>query len=211
MGGQVTIDYELANLIVDIIVAVGSLAVAALAIWGQWFRDKLASPKLAISLHEDRGNITSRLGGPPVIYYHLKVKNSRRWAPASRVRVLCTRLLKRRPDGSFTLERLTVPVQLTWPFPKYTESVRNVVSEEVCDFGYVNKGDNRFWLSPHVTPNNFAGYVCAGEAMRVGLIASADNFVSKEPTFFEIAWDGQWTDNLEEMRNHLVIAEVNVE
>jgi hypothetical protein len=72
------------ELLIQGLIAVGTLAVAALAIWGEWFREKLAGPKLELTLHDPegepipaihrlslrRGSITSRLktnvaGRPP--------------------------------------------------------------------------------------------------------------------------------------------------
>jgi hypothetical protein len=56
----------------------------------------------------------------------------------------------------------------------------------------------------------FLGYIKAGEAMRVYVIASADNFESKKPLVIEIAWDGKWSDKKDEMQQHLIIKEVQV-
>ena len=48
------------NTFLDILVALGTVAVAVLAIWGDWFRDKLASPKLILKLKSRRGSLTHR-------------------------------------------------------------------------------------------------------------------------------------------------------
>ena len=57
------------------------------------------------------------------------------------------------------------------------------------------------------TPNNFLGYITAGEAMRVTLVASAHNGNS-EPLVLEVSWDGRWSAELDEMQRHLVIKPV---
>jgi hypothetical protein len=73
--------------------------------------------------------------------------------------------------------------------------------------GFLDEKGARFRLTTYVIPNNFRGFVGAGEAIRVQVVASASNFTSREPLTIEVSWDGKWTD-LEEMQRHLVIKEV---
>jgi len=195
-------------LTVQILIAIGTIAVAILAIWGGKFRDWLAGPKLELKLHNVHGDLTTRQDGQRTIYYHLKIENKRPWAPARRVRVLCTAISKKAPDGSFVKERLIIPVQLTWAFPSFHELLPNVVRDDICDLGFLDENNKQFILSLYIYPNNFRGFVLSNEAMRVSLIASADNFTSKSPYILEVSWDGKWFSDLEEMRKHLVIKEV---
>jgi ubiquinone biosynthesis protein Coq4 len=44
--------------------------------------------------------------------------------------------------------------------------------------------------------------------MRVEIQVLADNAVSKA-ILLEIAWDGQWTDDIFEMRRHLIVKPVS--
>ncbi|HUT28931.1 MAG TPA: hypothetical protein VMX13_03980 [Sedimentisphaerales bacterium] len=46
------------------------------------------------------------------------------------------------------------------------------------------------------------------QAVRYCLEVDADSFSQKEFKVFEIAWNGKWTANLDEMRQNLTIREV---
>jgi hypothetical protein len=72
-------------------------------------------------------------------------------------------------------------------------------------FGQARAG--RFKLATRADADEFRGFILAGEAMRVEVIASAANFHSRRPLTIEVAWDGAWTD-VREMHPHLVIREV---
>jgi len=47
-----------------------------------------------------------------------------------------------------------------------------------------------------------------GEAVRLALSAYADNYASASALVLEIAWDGEWGEDVTEMRRHLVINQV---
>jgi hypothetical protein len=76
--------------------AVGAIATAAAvitALWGDWFRDKLAGPKLRIAIERPEGHMTKVWinGDPekavPARYYPVEVSNLRNWAAAKGVKV----------------------------------------------------------------------------------------------------------------------------
>ena len=48
----------------------------------------------------------------------------------------------------------------------------------------------------------------AGETMRYGFEIVSDHFVSPKPQVFEVAWNGQWSNNLDEMAKNLQIREI---
>jgi len=198
-------DLDLVNTIAQVFAAVGTVAVAILAIWGDKVRAAIAGPKLELQLRDAKGNLTLRGNQQKTIYYHIKVTNRRKWSPARYVRVLVTGLEKKRPDGTFFPEPLACPLQLTWAFPQFHELLPTVATNDICDLGFLDEGAQRFALSPYVLPNNFRGFVQAGESMRVSIIASAHNYESKSPLVLEIAWDGKWSTDMDEMQRHLVI------
>lgn len=195
--------------ITQVLIAIGTVGVCILAIWGDKIRSHIAGPKLEFELHDPEGDPTERQNGTRTIYYHVKIKNKRHWAPARRVRILCNSI-SRKPlsRGSFVQEPLVIPVQLTWAFPTFHELLPTIVKEDVCDLGYLDEGSDQFKLSLYVYPNNFRGFINADETMRVSLIATADNFTSKSPYVLEISWDGKWSPYLDDMQKHLVIKEV---
>lgn len=196
------------NTIAQIFVAIGTVAVAILAIWGEKVRSIFAGPKLEIELYDSRGSLTSRGNQKKTIYYYIRLINKRTWNPARRVRILVTELAKKRPDGTYFPERLIVPVQITWSFPQFHEYIPTIATEDICDLGFLDEDAEKFALSLYVVPNNFQGYVSAGESMIVYLKASGDNFESKSPLVLEISWDGKWSADMNEMQQHLIVKEV---
>jgi hypothetical protein len=184
--------------------AIGTLAVAIVAIWGDWIKARVAGPQIALALKDTKGDLTLRNDGTREIYYHVIVRNCRRWSPASSVRVLVVGLAKRRPDGSYFAEPLVAPLQLTWAFPTFHELFPTIADSDTCDFGAIDERSGRFRLSTYITPNNFRGHIGGGEAMRVTLTASAHNGRS-EPLVVEVSWDGAWSADLDEMQRHLVV------
>jgi hypothetical protein len=194
--------------IAAVFTAIGTVAVAVLAIWGSWVRDRVAGPKLRVSLLNSHGNLTVQNDGKRAIYYHLSVVNERRWSTAEKVRVLVTGIAKRRPDGSFAAESLTAPLQLTWAYSEFHEQFPTIGTPDTCDFGYLLESDGTLKLSTYITPNNFQGFIVKDEAIRVTVIAAAHNGESK-PIVVEVHWDGQWSTDLSEMQRHLVIKQLS--
>jgi len=203
---------EIISTIAKVLAAIGTFIVAILAIWGDKIRARLAAPKLKLALHDPGGDLTVRGNQRKAIYYHIELTNERTWSPAKRVRVLLTGIEKRRPNGTFSPEPLMIPLQLAWAFslrfPQFHELLPTIGTARICDLGFLDEGAERFTLSPYVVPNNFRGYVSAGESMRVSLVASGDNYESRSPLCLEISWDGKWSSDSDEMQRHLVIKEV---
>ena len=187
--------------------AVGTVAVAILAIWGDWVRERLAGPKLLLSLHDPEGEPINVSDGTPSRYYHLKVCNGRRWALGRNVRVLLTKINKPAADGAFQGVAHSGPLQLTWQYPHFHPLFPTIGPDDICDLGDLQKG-RCFKLSLHFFPNNFQGVLKEPGKMRVEIIAAADNAESK-PLLIESAWDGQWSDDTNQMSKHLVIKEAS--
>ena len=79
---------ELWSILVQGLVAVGTLLLAVIAIWGDWIRHRLLGPNLTINLLDTEGTLNHITDGTPGRYYKLKVSNSRKWSPAINVRVI---------------------------------------------------------------------------------------------------------------------------
>lgn len=190
--------------------AIGTVVVAILAIWGDWFRARLAGPKLEVMLHDPAGALTWRSNGRATRYYNIRVTNSRSWSPADRVRVMVRKLERRRPDGAFSEEGLTTPVQLVWAygFSKGRERFPTIATEDFCDLGFVDEGEAQFLVSCYDQPNNWRGHISANGALRVHLSVDAQNYTSRSALVLEVSWDGQWVPDGEEMQRHLVVKEL---
>jgi hypothetical protein len=194
------------SLIIDGAVAFGTVAVAIVAIWQDYFRQKVAAPKLRLGLGVP-SEIPMR-DGSRRIFHHITVRNTRHWAPARRVRILCGEIEKRGSNGTFKKTLLAYPVQLTWSPTEFHELFPTISKEDVCDLGCLTQSTNDFRLWVYAHSPDFPCIIGPNETMRVFLIASADNFVQEKPYIVEICWDGAWTTDLSEMANHLRIREV---
>jgi len=190
-----------------IFTAIGTVAVAILAIWGDWFRARFAGPKLELALRDPRGELNMRNDGKRETYYHIEVVNRRRWSPARQVRVMLTEVEKKIADGSFVRDPL-IRLQLTWAYSAVSgEMLPTIVANQTCDLGCLTENADHFRLTTYVRPNNFPGLISAGQTMRATVIAVADN-VQSSPLRLEISWDGKWSTDLNEMQRHLVVKEI---
>ena len=196
------------SFITDGLIAIGTLAVAILAIWGQWVRSKLAPPKLTIQAHNLRGIVTSFTDGARVIYYHLKVTNRRPWASAKNCRVLLHSIQRQGPNREFRPVPLSVPLQFVWSPAPFTPPLVTITRNEIIDFGRLAENGVRFEPLLYWYPNNFQGYAKKDDIVRYCLEIVAEGYTSKRYQVFEVAWNGKWTDNLDEMAQDLTIREI---
>jgi len=142
----------------------------------------------------------------PTRFYHLRIRNARRWAPARNARVVLTGLARTSADQSFATLPLSGPLQLQWQFAQSSPQYPVIGPDHTCDLGHL-ESDSGFSLSTYVTPNNFQGIIRGDQRMRVEIRGLADNGES-EPLLLEIAWDGGWSDDTVEMRRHLIVKTV---
>lgn|GEM_PF-773706 len=194
---------ELIALVIQGFVAIGTLSVAASAIWGDWIRHKVAGPKLRIALSDSEGTLTRQNDGQQGRYYKVRVWNERKWSPARNTRVVLKSLYKRTTDGSFVPEPLSGPLQLTWQWlvPQFPTVG---AGEEVCTFARLIQGEPRLVLSTYTIPNNFTGFIGAKESMIIEIAAVSDT-ADSEPLLLELFWNGSWSDNPSEMAKNVVI------
>ncbi len=193
-------------------VALGTIAVAIAAIWGDKLRDVFCAPRLIVSLLNPRGQPVSTTGDYPTRYYHLQVRNERRWALAKNVRVLLTDLSRPVPGGAYQRTSQSGPLALSWQHLSYKGMFLNIAHvAETCDLGHVEKQPDvgpLFRLECFPWPNDFEGTLDkSGGDLRVHVLAVADNAVS-EPLIVDIHWDGEWHDSEDEMSKHLIVSAV---
>jgi hypothetical protein len=211
---------------IDAATAFGTVAVAALAIWGDWFRAWLSPAKLVIEADSLRGQLVEFPSPtaayenspgitlhhipapPPAMWYVLKVVNKRRWQKCDHCRVLLVGLSRRGPDSLYHRVPFTVPRQFAWAPSESTPTEATIVRERIFDFGFVQKGTVHFTPTFYSLPPNFPGFVHKNESVRYFLQIEADNFSSPKYQVFEVSWDGEWHSHSEKMAMHLVIREV---
>jgi hypothetical protein len=204
---QGCISKEDINLIIQSAIAIGTIAVAIVAIWGDYFRNKLFPPKAKIVFNNPDGTLTSYANGIPVWFYHLKVINQTLFS-LKNCRVFLKGIQKKGPDGSYDKIPLSVPHQFIWS-PAGFEPVEILISKDhIFDFGSLRKGSDCWKPELYWRANNFNGDVKQGEVIRYILEVDAEGMTAEIRQIFEVAWNGKWSDILEEMKLNLKINEV---
>ena len=196
------------NLFIQLLTAIGTIAVAVIAIWGDWIKTKLTPPRLKIIVLNTRGELTKFSNGTRVIFYHLKVINSRPWTIAKNCKVLLKAISKELPSGQFQNQPLNTNPSFIWTPAEITPQAINLAKEQAFDFGFLQENDQEFRPVINITPNNFQGFVKANQKIRFSLQTYADNYISEKYQVFEVAWNGNWSDNMDTMAQNLTIREI---
>lgn len=136
-------DWKLIEIIIAALTAIGTLAVAVLAIWGDWFRAKFAPGKLTIEIHNHAGDLTHLTlpngGLMHTYFFHLKIVNKRHWISPKNCRVLLQAMSKRGPDNEFHPIPMAVPLQFVWAPAEITPPVVTIHHKQIIDFGIMTE------------------------------------------------------------------------
>jgi hypothetical protein len=199
--------YEKWNLVINILIALGTVGAVVVAIFGNWIMTKIFSAKLDVEILNKEGELTKFNSGKRVIYYHLRIINKKSII-VKNCRVFLKKIQKLQTDGQYLDLPLAVPPRYLWAPAESSPEKNDIVTEQVLDFGYITEGSNQITLS--VTPifNNFKGIQGKNESFRYLLEIIADNYRPKKLITIQIFWDGKWTENLNEMEKSLVIQKI---
>lgn len=201
-------DQNTVGTIAQIGAAIGTIAVAILAIWGDGVRALVAGPNLKLELYDPKGDLTVRQNGCKTYYYHLKVRNERKSSPARSTRIFVVEIQKKSADGTYYYLPHVAPLPLVWTHQRFHEFAPTIGPEDRCDLGHVDQGADRFKLELPYLPTNFDGHLASGESMRVSIKALAHNGEMKKPLVLQISWNGEWDPDSSVMKRNLVIEEV---
>lgn len=209
------------NFAVTFVSTLVGIAVAILAIWGDWVRSILAAPDLRIELPADCWTVMRMDHGtngvvtfttrPLALYVHGKVVSKRRWCPPKNCRVMLTAIHKQRSSGDFEPVQFPVPRQFVWSPTGAAPQLASFTDSQKFDLGRM--GDSTHKLTQGFTPllysygNDFRGLVGANQVLRYTLQIEADYLSQGTIAVVEVRWDGVWRDNVESMPSHL---EVNI-
>jgi hypothetical protein len=199
------------NLVFQFFIAIGTITVSILAVWGGFFKALLTPPKLKIVMQNIRGELTLLRGNGferNVLYYHLKVINNRTWSTAKNCKVLLTEVHLRLPNQQFQINSLNAFHSFVWTPAEINGFSIDISHEQTFDFGRIIEGSDKFEPLLISYPNNFNGYIFADNVVRYTLKIVAEGYMAKKPQIFEVAWNGNWSNNLEIMSNNLTISEV---
>ena len=186
---------------IQLSVAIGTIIVAILAIWGRPITYFLGlGPKLHIWLEDPQGEFYK-----PVRYYHIKARNSHRWASATNVRVVISGIARPVANQDYVEQLLVGPLQLKRRFDKYHPQYSVLGPDATFDLGFIDA--KKFRFVTYEEPDIVLGAIEPNQRARIELRALADNAES-QPLLLEISWDGKWSDDTSQMAMHLVIEEI---
>lgn len=212
--------YEFMNIAVNVLVAIGTIAVAILTIWGDWIKSRLFHPQLKLICieNEDLSKYDYiHENGEKIFFYHLKVVNTG-GANATNCRVLL-RELHEKEQEVFKKFTLSVPPAFTWAPLKNTQNITTVFRKqsETLAFCRVPVRDNKNERKLHIVLDSqqyFQGLLDIGKTYRLGLEIFCDNWVQSPShlQFFEVSWDGEWSDEPKELfGKHFIVKDVTDE
>lgn len=188
-------------------VAAGTIVVAIVALWGHIIRARWFGPKLRLALKNPKGEVSMFSDGVVSRYYHLRVWNERRASPAQNVRVVIKALYRPSADGTMSQTPLSGPLQLAWQFQGSNPQFQTIGAESTCDLGFLRRGEP-FILSTLFRHISFDPAVQQRQKAIVVLVALSDEGESNELKL-EIAWDGVWSEDSDEIVKHMVVKQLN--
>lgn len=178
--------------------AIGSIAVAILAIWGDFFRAKFYGPKLELLPRNFIGTfapmklINKKTGeiikSTSAYYYHLTVVNYRSYITAKNCRVMLKQITRKGSDGIFHPETYIVPLQYVWSPSEFSPILQHIKKEAVLDFGRISPNES-FTPTLYLTSGNFRGFVDKDETVRYSLEIVAENYISSKYYTYEVNWN----------------------
>lgn len=205
---------------VAVVVAVASILVVVMALFGGWVRAVLFQPKLGLRLLSVEGEKTpvalawtdsegnEQKREEDARYYHLRISNENRWRwpAATQVQVYLLRVDEQDADDNFR-PVWSGEVPLQWRHQEVHPLTRTIGHTADCDLCNIVKGK---WLSltPLVEPANLEIQHRGATKMRLHLQVRAVEADSPQK-IFQLSWDGDWDDGDKEMARHMVITEVS--
>lgn len=200
-----------AKLLIDGLVAAGTIGAVIVALYGR----KFYPPRLRIELVSCDGELTSVPIGTPdpdtgellnarieaARYYRLRVRNKRRWSPATGTRLFLLQVDQQDAAGNFTPVWAS-DVPIVWKHTAFLGPARTVGPDAEADLFTIVRGK---WLELKLlaNPNNLQTRFRDG--IKLELLVQAKSTERDSPLArVQVVWDGKWTDGAEEMRSHVV-------
>ncbi len=201
---------------VKALAAAGTLGAVVVALFRDWIRGwSFLAPQLSIGLKNSKGEFTERQiteGGEITAqhigsrWYHIEVKNQRRWSPASGVRLCLLRFEE--PNAADQFETTwTGEMPFQWRDGQLGALMPDLSRQIDSDLCSVTNMPDGPILELHPIIRRFSvptkwrhcRVKCALTFQAVSLLVDSNRLR------IEIAWDGQWADGKDEMARHLVI------
>jgi hypothetical protein len=201
------------ELVLDLLVAIGTIGAVLVALFGQAFRSKFFPPKLKVALDDPRGHKTPVSLIPPpgsgqeprteeAFYFHVRVSNLRRWSPATQVRVDLLRVEAQETDGTFKVQ-WTGEIPLVWRHQPLFPPTRTIGPDAIADLCSVVRGK---WLELHtqIAPLSL-DTKRRGAATIIATLQARSTECESNVLAVRISWNGEWSESETELRRHLTV------
>ena len=201
------------------VAAIAQVVIVLLAVFGEWMKTRLFPYRVNIHLYRPDG-IPTTLTIPiplevppwfrqitrPTIYYYLQVTNAYPWRMIEQCEVHLVEIQRLGINGRFMrVESFAVPIPLTWAPALPGQKDVTLKTRKLVDFLRVNF--DRRCLEPIFVlgnmPNNFEGWILPGDTVRYFVELSGKGYTSERRWGFEIAFDGEWQPEMEDLREQI--------
>lgn len=194
-------------------VAAGTFAAAFAAIFGEWLKSKLFRPKLDVVLSTNRETLSTiklpdesgQRREHAVRWYHLAVRNRRRWPTATEVQINLLRIEQRGYDDEWQeVWRGLAPMR--WRFQEVLPITRTV--GPIAEFDVCTVVQNKYLqlMLLFEIPSIPVRY--QDEVTLIISVQAASSESESPVRRFKISWNGSWSDSDEEMNRNLTIKPV---
>jgi hypothetical protein len=195
-----------AQFIVAALVAAGTIGAVIVALFGKKFHP----PKLRLEVLDPGGklgveSIKDSSENMKVRYYHLRVYNKRRWAPARGVWVVLLQVEE--PGLSGPLVTFNEALPLTWRYPVVHNRRETIGQEAAADLCAVTER-RELRIPLCIKPKVFKAER-AEKSEFVFTIQARGEEAESNIVRVKIKWDGNWHEGETEMKNHLSVKTID--
>jgi hypothetical protein len=196
---------------VQIAIAIGTVGAVIVALFGNWLRAWLLPHKLEIKVVDPRGHkIEATIRAPSgnerpedSRWYHVRVENpNRRWLPVTQVQLFLLQVEELDAAGQFTTTWMgEVPLQ--WRYQELNPIHRTMGFPADCDLLSVVKNK---WveLRPLYAPKDLP-HRWRQECKFAVTVHARGVEVDSNRLRVEVHWNGEWSDDAEEMSKKLIV------
>jgi hypothetical protein len=196
-------------MVVNGLVAVGTLGSVLVALFGSVLREKWWPPVFQVDLltaSGDKTTLTNTKTGThvdDVRYYHLHVRNNRRWSRATNAGVHVVRIEEPGPDGQLQVKWAgDVPIRCRHQeFYPLKQEIGSPLDYDLC---CVTKSHPVLSLLPIIPANNLP-FSRAEASEFVASFQVKSTQCDSDIVRIRFSWDGRWEDGETEMQTHLKV------
>ena len=198
---------------INLFVAIGTILLAILVVYGDSIKSYLVGPKLSIKIRDlNKEQIVINKQNNEFLYSHLIIENNRPNSIARNVEVLVTNV-RTKTGAQIDYQNRYWPgsIPLFWQYSlidkSYNDGYISIGPTRICDLLSISKINSILHVSTRVVTNTTRIDLSEKGSIELEITLAAENFKSK-PYYFEIIWDGKWIDKIENIKSHLKINEI---